>query len=105
MEIKTSFLQEASLSHMPQESTYLFSGSYTEFNKFYAPAVLQEYMMLETIKRGIPRYNFPWYSRESLTGQTVFFVSNKTSTATSHVRWGPSVITQNPLEIQTDFSH
>ena len=44
--------------YMPQESTYLFSGSYTEFNKFYAPAVLQEYMMLETIKRGIPKYNF-----------------------------------------------
>ena len=44
--------------YMPQESTYLFSGSYTEFNKFYAPAVLQEYMMLETIKRGITRYNF-----------------------------------------------
>ena len=44
--------------YMPQEATYLFSGSYTEFNKFYAPAVLQEYMMLETIKRGIPRYNF-----------------------------------------------
>jgi peptidoglycan branched peptide synthesis protein, alanine adding enzyme len=44
--------------YMPQESTYLFSGSYTEFNKFYAPAVLQEYMILETIKRGIPRYNF-----------------------------------------------
>lgn len=44
--------------YMPQESTYLFSGSYTEFNKFYAPAVLQEYMMLETIKRAIPRYNF-----------------------------------------------
>lgn len=44
--------------YMPQESTYLFSGSYTEFNKFYAPAVLQEYMMLETIKRGILRYNF-----------------------------------------------
>lgn len=42
----------------PQESTYLFSGSYTEFNKFYAPALLQEYVMLETIKRGIPRYNF-----------------------------------------------
>ena len=41
-----------------QESTYLFSGSYTEFNKFYAPALLQEYVMLETIKRGIPRYNF-----------------------------------------------
>ena len=44
--------------YMPQESTYLFSGSYTEFNKFYAPAVLQEYIMLETIKRAIPRYNF-----------------------------------------------
>ena len=44
--------------YMPQESTYIFSGSYTEYNKFYAPAVLQEYMMLETIKRGIPRYNF-----------------------------------------------
>lgn len=41
-----------------QESTYLFSGSYTEFNKFYAPALLQEHVMLETIKRGIPRYNF-----------------------------------------------
>lgn len=44
--------------YAPQESTYLFSGSYTEFNKFYAPALLQEYVMLETIKRGIPRYNF-----------------------------------------------
>lgn len=44
--------------YMPQESVYLFSGSYTEFNKFYAPALLQEYVMLETIKRQIPRYNF-----------------------------------------------
>ncbi|KJQ77414.1 aminoacyltransferase [Streptococcus oralis] len=44
--------------YMPQESTYLFSGSYTEFNKFYAPALLQEYVMLESIKRGIPVYNF-----------------------------------------------
>ncbi|KXT77208.1 tRNA-dependent lipid II-Ala--L-alanine ligase [Streptococcus sp. DD10] len=44
--------------YTPQETTYLFSGSYTEFNKFYAPAILQEYVMLETIKRGIPRYNF-----------------------------------------------
>lgn len=44
--------------YMPQETTYLFSGSYTEFNKFYAPALLQEYVMLETIKRQIPRYNF-----------------------------------------------
>ncbi|RSK17189.1 aminoacyltransferase [Streptococcus oralis] len=44
--------------YMPQESTYLFSGSYTEFNKFYAPALLQEHVMLESIKRGIPIYNF-----------------------------------------------
>lgn len=41
-----------------QESTYLFSGSYPEFNKFYAPALLQEYAMKESIKRGIPSYNF-----------------------------------------------
>ena len=44
--------------YMPQETTYLFSGSYTEFNKFYAPAVLQKYVMLESIKRGIQKYNF-----------------------------------------------
>lgn len=40
-----------------QEATYLYSGSYTEFNKFYAPAILQEYVMLEAIKRDIPTYN------------------------------------------------
>ena len=44
--------------YMPQETTYLFSGSYTEFNKFYAPAVLQKYVMIESIKRGIQKYNF-----------------------------------------------
>ena len=44
--------------YMSQETTYLFSGSYTEFNKFYAPALLQKYIMLESIKRGIPKYNF-----------------------------------------------
>ena len=44
--------------YTPQETTYLFSGSYTEFNKFYAPALLQKYVMLESIKRGIPKYNF-----------------------------------------------
>ena len=44
--------------YMPQETTYLFSGSYTEFNKFYAPALLQKYVMLESIKRGIQKYNF-----------------------------------------------
>lgn len=44
--------------YTPQETVYLFSGSYTEFNKFYAPAVLQEYVMLESLKRGIFFYNF-----------------------------------------------
>ncbi len=37
---------------------YLFSGSYPEFNKFYAPALLQEYVMTQAIKRGITFYNF-----------------------------------------------
>ncbi|MGV3011566.1 aminoacyltransferase [Streptococcus thoraltensis] len=41
-----------------REAIYLFSGSYTEFNKFYAPVALQEHVMLEAIKRGIPTYNF-----------------------------------------------
>ncbi len=40
-----------------QEAVYLFSGSYTEFNKFYAPALLQEHVMLEAIRRGITTYN------------------------------------------------
>ncbi|HFI0351180.1 TPA: aminoacyltransferase [Streptococcus suis] len=44
--------------YTPQEAVYLFSGSYTEFNKFYAPALLQEHVMLEAIKRGISFYNF-----------------------------------------------
>ena len=44
--------------YTPQEAVYLFSGSYPEFNKFYAPALLQEHVMLEAIKRGINFYNF-----------------------------------------------
>lgn len=44
--------------YTPQEAVYLFSGSYTEFNKFYAPTLLQEHVMLEAIKRGITFYNF-----------------------------------------------
>lgn len=44
--------------YTPQETTYLFSGSYPEFNKFYAPTPLQEYAMRESIRRGIPLYNF-----------------------------------------------
>lgn len=44
--------------YTPQEAVYLFSGSYPEFNKFYAPALLQEYVMTQAIKRGITFYNF-----------------------------------------------
>ncbi|MEQ9764814.1 aminoacyltransferase [Streptococcus sp. ZJ151] len=42
---------------MPQETTYFFSGSYPEFNKFYAPALLQEYIMKDSIRKGIQNYN------------------------------------------------
>ncbi|HEL2056357.1 TPA: aminoacyltransferase [Streptococcus suis] len=44
--------------YLDKEAYYLFSGSYPEFNKFYAPALLQEHVMLEAIKRGITSYNF-----------------------------------------------
>ncbi|WP_241154256.1 peptidoglycan bridge formation glycyltransferase FemA/FemB family protein [Streptococcus tangpeifui] len=40
-----------------QELVYLYSGSYVEFNKFYAPALLQEYAMIKAIKKGISFYN------------------------------------------------
>ncbi|KXT78301.1 aminoacyltransferase [Streptococcus sp. DD13] len=40
------------------ETVYLFSGSYTEFNRFYAPVLLQEYAMQETLRRDLPLYNF-----------------------------------------------
>ncbi|HFH9837466.1 TPA: aminoacyltransferase [Streptococcus suis] len=39
------------------ELVYLFSGSLTEFNNFYAPVLLQEYAMHQAIKRGISFYN------------------------------------------------
>lgn len=44
--------------YTPQEAVYLFSGSYTEFNKFYAPVALQEHVMMEALKRGIDFYTF-----------------------------------------------
>ncbi len=44
--------------YLEKEAFYLYSGSYSEFNRFYAPAILQEYAMLEAIKRGLKRYNF-----------------------------------------------
>lgn len=44
--------------YTPQEAVYLFSGSYTEFNKFYVPVALQEHVMMEALKRGINFYTF-----------------------------------------------
>lgn len=44
--------------YTPQEAVYLFSGSYTEFNKFYASVALQEHVMTEALKRGINFYSF-----------------------------------------------
>lgn len=40
------------------EAIYLFSGSLIEFNKFYAPLVLQEYALMKSINRHITTYNF-----------------------------------------------
>ena len=44
--------------YTPQEMVYLFSGSLTEFNKFYAPVALQEYAMRKALDLKIPFYNF-----------------------------------------------
>ena len=44
--------------YTPQEVVYLFSGSLTEFNKFYAPVALQEYAMRKALDLKIPFYNF-----------------------------------------------
>ena len=44
--------------YTPQEMVYLFSGSLTEFNKFYAPVALQEYAMRKALDLRIPFYNF-----------------------------------------------
>lgn len=43
--------------YTPQEAVYLFSGSYPEFNTFYAPLALQEHVMQEAIRREIDTYN------------------------------------------------
>lgn len=43
--------------YTPQEAVYLYSGSYTEFNRFYAPVALQEHVMQTAISKEIPFYN------------------------------------------------
>lgn len=54
---KDVILSGAVFIYTKQEAVYFFSGSYTEFNKFYAPAILQEHVMLKAISKGIKRYN------------------------------------------------
>ena len=39
------------------ELVYLFSGSLTEFNAFYAPVALQEFAMRKALDKNIPFYN------------------------------------------------
>ena len=46
----------------PQEVFYLYSGSLTEFNKFYAPVLLQDYALNQAVQRHIPSYNFLAFS-------------------------------------------
>lgn len=40
------------------EATYLFGGSFTEFQKFSAPFLLQYYAMKQALERKIDKYNF-----------------------------------------------
>ena len=40
------------------ETIYLFSGSYEEFKKLYAPFVIQDEVMKKSIEKGIKTYNF-----------------------------------------------
>jgi len=41
-----------------KEVIYLFSGTYDKYKNFYAPFLIQDVMLNEAVKRGIPRYNF-----------------------------------------------
>ena len=40
------------------EATYLFGGSYAEYQKFSAPFLLQYHAMKQTMQRNIHQYNF-----------------------------------------------
>lgn len=40
------------------EATYLFGGSYTEYQKFSAPFLLQYHAMKQTMQQNIDKYNF-----------------------------------------------
>ncbi|KAA8433562.1 peptidoglycan bridge formation glycyltransferase FemA/FemB family protein [Weissella sagaensis] len=43
---------------MPQETDYLFSGSYEEYSEFYAPYQIQDYMLRISQNLGVKTYNF-----------------------------------------------
>lgn len=43
---------------MPQEVDYLYSGMYQKYNEFFGTYLIQDYMLKEAIKQGIPLYNF-----------------------------------------------
>jgi len=43
---------------MPQETDYLFSGSYDEYAEFYAPYQIQDYMIKMSQELGVEVYNF-----------------------------------------------
>lgn len=43
---------------MPQETDYLFSGSYDEYAEFYAPYQIQDYMIKISQELGVKTYNF-----------------------------------------------
>ena len=78
--------------YTPQEAVYLFSGSYTEFNKFYAPVALQEHVMTESLNRGIQFLYVSLVFKGFSTVVMVFFVSNKTLMAILSAKWEHSVI-------------
>lgn len=48
----------------PQEVVYLFSGSYDQYKKFYAPYLLQDDIMRTAVAAGISKYNFYGVSGE-----------------------------------------
>lgn len=49
-------------AYLDKEAYYLHSGSSPEFCHFPAPSLLQEFIMLEAIKRGCQTYNFLCFS-------------------------------------------
>ncbi|MGT2866013.1 peptidoglycan bridge formation glycyltransferase FemA/FemB family protein [Streptococcus fryi] len=55
---KDVILASVLLIFSPTEATYVYGGSYADFQKFSAPFLLQYHAMCETIAKNIKRYNF-----------------------------------------------